>query len=112
MRSSQARASLTFCDEGAQGGGERKKRGRKAKDGYLSTAQQELVDMKARYDCEKKNLDARERAKRRNRISALESRINKRVAGDALKGELSNLRAKLGDLISIIEDTVDESNKK
>jgi len=56
----------------------KKKRGRKAAVNYLSTAQTTLEEMRTKYEQEKKKLAVKERAKHRNRISALESRIKKR----------------------------------
>ena len=56
----------------------KKKRGRKAQDNYLAKANQELEDMKSAYEKIRKELSVKERAKQRNRISALESRIKKR----------------------------------
>ena len=45
---------------------------------YLASAQEDLKKMKEKYDREKKGLNVKERAKHRNRISALESSIKKR----------------------------------
>ena len=56
----------------------KKKRGRKAADNYLANSKRELEKMRSEYDKEKASLHVKERAKRRNRISALESRIKKR----------------------------------
>ena len=56
----------------------KKKRGRRAMEDYLASAQEDLKKMKEKYDREKKGLNVKERAKHRNRISALESRIKKR----------------------------------
>lgn len=56
----------------------KKKRGRKAADNYLSNSKRELERLRFEYDKEKAGLHVKERAKRRNRISALESRIKKR----------------------------------
>jgi len=56
----------------------KKKRGRKAADNYLSNSKKELDRLRLEYDKEKAGLHVKERAKRRNRISALESRIKKR----------------------------------
>ena len=57
---------------------EKKKRGRKAKESYLEEAEKELTSLKQKYLGEKVGMKVSERAKARNRISALESRIKKR----------------------------------
>ena len=54
------------------------KRGRRAQSDYLERAKRDLKALKMKYDQEKDSLDVGERAKHRNRISALESRIKKR----------------------------------
>ena len=55
-----------------------KKRGRKAKESYLEEAEVELKKLKNDYAQKKISMPVSERAKARNRISALESRIKKR----------------------------------
>ena len=59
---------------------EKKKRGRKAKDDYLELAEAELKNLKADYNGKKKDMAVKDRAKARNRISALESHIKKRLS--------------------------------
>ena len=50
-----------------------------------------------------------ERAKARNKISALESRIKKRENQDNLNSELNTLRDKCGQLADILNSSIEGS---
>ena len=64
--------------------------------------------MKAEYEKIKKSLTVKQRAKERNKISALESRIKKRQNQDKLNSELSSIKQRIADFASIIQDAVDD----
>ena len=63
--------------------------------------------MKAKYNKKKGELKVEERAKERNRISALESRIKKRENQDSLNDELNTLRDKCGQLTDILSSSIE-----
>lgn len=63
--------------------------------------------MKREYEKNKKHLSVQDRAKERNKISALESRINKKLTEDNLKDELSSFKTKLSILTEILEEKLD-----
>lgn len=69
-----------------------RKRGRKAQDGYLETAEDQLKKLKVEYGKAKDGMGVKERAKHRNRISALESRIKKRKYQESMNCELDQLK--------------------
>ena len=75
---------------------------------YLASAQEDLKKMKEKYDREKKGLNVKERAKHRNRISALESRIKKRENQDHLNFELDTLKARIGEFTEVLGSTISE----
>ena len=86
---------------------EKKKRGRKANDKYLECAEKELERLKGDYKSKKADMKVKDRAKARNRISALESRIKKRQKQDELNSELNQLRKKCTELASILNQTIE-----
>ena len=86
-----------------------KKRGRRAKDDYLIEADKELQKLKLEYSQKKVGMVVAERAKARNRISALESRIKKRQNQDSLNSELNTLREKCNQLTNILNSSIEGS---
>ena len=89
----------------------KKKRGRKAADNYLANSKKELLKMRAEYDQEKAGLHVKERAKRRNRISALESRIKKRELQDKLDSDLLSLKDKIETLKDLLDQEINSETK-
>ena len=64
--------------------------------------------MRAKYKAESKIWHPDLRAKERNKISALESRINKRKQDDGLKA----VKSEVMSVIYNLDELIDEQNKK
>ena len=79
--------------------------------GYLDHAKNYLRKMRTKYDSEKKNLTVRERSKRRNCISALESRIKKKQDADGMQKRLQSHMKRVGELASLVDQIFGDDEK-
>lgn len=73
----------------------------------MTNARVELDRMKLEYEQKKKTLTTEGRAKERNKISALESRIKRKLSEESLKEELSVIKAKMHLLTEILDEKLD-----
>ena len=64
--------------------------------------------MKEKYEKERLSLDVKERAKHRNRISALESRINKRLNSEFLYGKMRAFKNNFEHCTKVLGSHVNE----
>lgn len=88
--------------------GIKRKRGRKCIERYLETSQLKLKVLRENLRVNAKDFTPESLLKERNRISALESRVNKRRIEDGLKA----VRSKVTSTIIKLDELLDEENKK
>ena len=86
----------------------KRKRGRKCIERYLETSQIKLKALRENLRVNWTSFTPEALLKERNRISALESRVNKRREEDGLKA----VRSKVRSTIIKLDELLDEENKK
>ena len=96
--------------------GEKRKRGVKPAEDYMNIAVDNLENLYieyAEYPYKKgsSEQEKKERARRRNEISALESRISKKIGEMQSHQEIYILKNKLRMLTNVVNDFVNEENK-